>query len=40
MYANEAGIGQALKECFDQGVKREEIFVTTKLWISDRDNVE
>jgi len=40
MYNNESGIGDALQECFEQGVKREEIFVATKLWISDRDKVE
>jgi diketogulonate reductase-like aldo/keto reductase len=32
-YANEAEVGEALKEVFDSGkVKREEIFVTSKLW--------
>lgn len=28
-YGNEAGVGQALKEC---GVPREELFITSKLW--------
>ncbi len=31
-YGNEAGIGDALKEC---GIPREEFFVTTKVWITN-----
>src|ERR1700689_1242181 len=32
-YRNEAEVGAALKELFDDGtVRREELFVTTKLW--------
>jgi 2,5-diketo-D-gluconate reductase A len=31
-YGNEAAVGQAIKKA---GVKREELFVTTKLWIQD-----
>ncbi|CAE7943442.1 unnamed protein product, partial [Symbiodinium necroappetens] len=31
-YGNEAGIGRALKEAFDKGLRREEVFVTTKVW--------
>ena len=31
-YGNEEAVGQALKKC---GVPREELFITTKLWISD-----
>ncbi len=31
-YQNEEEVGQAVKEC---GLKREEIFVTTKIWISN-----
>eukprot|EP00347_Sterkiella_histriomuscorum_P004247 403361182 len=35
-YDNEADVGQAIRECLDQGVvKREELFITTKLWKSD-----
>lgn len=35
-YNNEAEIGVALKNCFDQGiVKREEVFVQSKLWNSN-----
>lgn len=33
VYGNEASVGQALRE---SGIPREEIFVTTKLWNSDR----
>uniref|UniRef100_A0A0D6R5E0 NADP-dependent oxidoreductase domain-containing protein n=1 Tax=Araucaria cunninghamii TaxID=56994 RepID=A0A0D6R5E0_ARACU len=39
-YKNEAEVGQALAEAFRQGlVKREEIFITTKLWNSDHGHV-
>lgn len=31
-YGNEEAVGRALKRC---GVSREELFITTKLWISD-----
>ena len=40
IYGNEVAIGNALKECMDQGIKREDLFVTSKLWITDRNNVE
>ena len=39
-YKNEELVGKALQECFAQGIKREEIFVSTKLWRSDRGRVE
>ncbi len=33
VYDNEAEIGEAFKKCFDEGVvKREEVFITSKLW--------
>ncbi|KAK2949752.1 putative Aldo-keto reductase family 1 member A1 [Blattamonas nauphoetae] len=36
IYGNEKEIGQALKECFDEGlVKREELWLTSKLWNTD-----
>ena len=32
-YGNEGEIGEALQKCFKEGVlKREELFITTKLW--------
>ena len=40
-YKNEEVIGEALQEVFASGkVKREEVFITTKLWHDDKDNVE
>ncbi|KAK7312288.1 hypothetical protein VNO77_36048 [Canavalia gladiata] len=39
-YKNEAEVGEALKEAFDGGVvKREDLFITTKLWNSDHGHV-
>ena len=32
MYGNENEVGEGLKEAFDSGIKREDIFVTSKLW--------
>lgn len=32
VYGNENEVGEGLKEAFSAGVKREDIFVTTKLW--------
>lgn len=40
IYMNEEAIGAGLQECFAAGIKREEVFVTTKLWQSDREDVE
>ena len=34
IYGNEAEVGEAFEKCFKEGVcKREEIFVTSKLWL-------
>lgn len=32
LYGNEAAIGEALKQVFEQGITREELFITTKVW--------
>ena len=41
MYKNEDVIGEALQEVFATGkVKREDIFITTKLWQDDKGDVE
>ena len=34
-YQNEEGVGAAVKTALSGSVKREELFITTKLWISD-----
>ena len=39
-YGNEDEVGEGLKEAFDSGVKREDIFVTTKLWCTYHSRVE
>jgi diketogulonate reductase-like aldo/keto reductase len=39
-YSSEEIIGDALKECFAQGIKREDIFITTKLWHTGYGDVE
>jgi diketogulonate reductase-like aldo/keto reductase len=40
IYNNEEAIGKALQECFAQGIKREDLFITTKLWQDDKHDVE
>ncbi len=41
IYQNEGAIGDALQEVFASGkVKREEVFITTKLWQDEREDVE
>ncbi len=38
-YNNEVEIGQAVNECISEGlIKREDIFITTKLWQDDHEN--
>lgn len=40
-YQNEETIGNILQEIFENGkIKREEIFVTTKLWCEDKEDIE
>ena len=39
VYGNEASIGEALQECFQQGVKREDIFITTKIWHNQKNDI-
>lgn len=41
LYGNEKAIGEALKEVYaESDIKREDIFITTKLWIDEREDVE
>ena len=40
LYKSEHIVGEALKECFEKGVKREDLFITTKLWRTDFNDVE
>ena len=41
IYGNEEGVGRGIRKAIDEGiVKREDIFVTTKMWTSDYDDGE
>lgn len=41
LYGNEEAIGDALVEVFaESSIKREELFIVTKLWIDEREDVE
>lgn len=39
-YNNEEEVGQGLKEAFASGVKREDVFVVTKVWATYNTRVE
>ncbi|KAI5838784.1 NADP-dependent oxidoreductase domain-containing protein [Morchella snyderi] len=39
-YGNEEEVGTGLKEAFDNGIKREDIFITTKVWSTYHSRVE
>ena len=40
LYGSETATGEALAEAFDSGfVRREEMFITSKLWCSEVDDV-
>lgn len=39
-YANEDEVGEGLTQAFESGVKREDIFVTAKLWSTYHSRVE
>ena len=40
IYANEEIVGEAIEESIKQGKKREDLYITTKLWHSEYDDVE
>ncbi|TNV77264.1 hypothetical protein FGO68_gene15619 [Halteria grandinella] len=40
IYENEEAIGEALQEVFAAGIKREDVTVTTKLWQTDKHDIE
>ena len=41
IYGNETGVGRGIRRAINEGiVKREDIFVTTKMWTSDYDDGE
>lgn len=39
-YGNEEEVGEGLKEAFESGIKREDIFVVTKIWATYTTRVE
>ncbi|CAI2375343.1 unnamed protein product [Moneuplotes crassus] len=39
LYKNEEMVGKALEQCYEQGIKREELFITTKIWRTNYKNV-
>ena len=40
-YGNEEGVGRGIKKCIEEGiVRREELFVTSKLWIDHKEEVK
>ena len=39
-YKNEEVVGEALAECFDLGKKREDLFITTKIFYKQYNDVE
>jgi glycerol 2-dehydrogenase (NADP+) len=39
-YRNEDAVGLGIKRAMEKGVKREDIFVTTKIWVTYHDRVE
>jgi len=39
-YGNEHIIGKALQHCFAQGIKREDLFITTKIFPTNTDRAE
>ena len=40
IYGNEEQVGEGIKMAIEAGVPREELFITTKLWHTDKANVE
>jgi aldehyde reductase len=40
LYQNEDAIGDALQEAFAAGIKREDLYITTKIWQTEKDDVE
>ena len=39
-YENEGVIGEALQECFKQGKKRDDVYLTSKIWHTSFGDVE
>lgn len=40
VYQNEESIGNVLEQVIKEGIKREELFIVTKLWRDDYEDVE
>lgn len=39
VYNNEQDVGRAIKECIDAGIKREDLYIVSKLWVDDNNRV-
>ena len=37
LYGNEEAVGRAIKDVIETGIKREELFITTKLWRTEME---
>lgn len=40
IYGNEELVGEGIKKALEAGVKREDLWVTTKLWLDQKNNAE
>lgn len=39
IYNNEEDVGRAIKDCIDAGIKREDLYIVSKLWHNDKNRV-
>ena len=39
VYNNEEDVGRAIRECIESGIKREDLYIVSKLWHDDKNRV-